>query len=78
MKVETTWLEQFIENTLEHKIVVPGQSDLIFSTPGESLHIVICHEGDIHVNGSDDALMRRFMQAPPFSDVQFRSREENR
>jgi hypothetical protein len=76
MRVWTTWLESFIEDSLEHRIIVPGQSDFLFSIPEERLHIVICHESDIHVNGTDDLLIQRFLQTPPFSNVKFHSRDD--
>ena len=73
MSVGTRWIDRFITDSLRRGIVVPGHSDFLFTTPGDRLEVLFCHESDIHVNGKEDDLIAQFIAAQPFSDLHFRS-----
>ena len=78
MSVHTNWMMQFLEQSVEQRIVVPGRNDFWFIVPEERLHVMFCHERDIHLNGSDDELLRQFMATEPFSRFKWFTREEMR
>jgi hypothetical protein len=71
MNVGTQWIERFIRESLEQRIVVPAQSDLYIELPDEKLEILFCHEGDIHVCGPDEELRNGILGAAPFSKLLF-------
>jgi hypothetical protein len=72
MEVGTAWLDRFIRESLNPSIIVPGQSDFIFTVRGGALEIRFCHESDVHVSGTDSELICRFITTPPFSDLEFK------
>jgi hypothetical protein len=76
MKIYRGTLRFFLEDSIEQKIVVPGESDLYINSPNGELKLLFCHESDIHVDGTSEELMKRFMAAEPFSGFRFFSREE--
>ena len=78
MDVGTSWMEYFIEDSVEHRIVVPGHSDFRFVVPENRLDLMFCHESDIHLNGSDDELLRCFMSAEPFARFRWLTCDEAR
>ena len=69
MKVGTRWIDRFIRESLEQKIVVPGKSDFSFIVPDARLEIEFCHLGDIHVSGADVALLDRFLSHPAIAAI---------
>lgn len=71
MSVGTDWLARFIRDSLERGIVVPGQSDFRIRVGDGRLDILICHEGDIHLNGSDGDLISRLKQTEPYTSFDF-------
>lgn len=71
MRVGTRWTDRFIADSISRGIVVPGRSDLLFTTPEERLEILFCHESDIHLGGKDDKLIQMLVTASEFSDVCF-------
>jgi hypothetical protein len=76
MRVSTRWIDRFINDSLKQKIIIPGNCDFSFTTPDEKLEVLFCHEGDIHLNGNDDALIQKFMSAQPFSNFHLQSKAE--
>jgi hypothetical protein len=68
MRVGTAGVEQFIRDSLHQHIIVPGESDVHFELEGR-LQIVFCHEGHVHVGGSDQQLAERFVSATPFAEL---------
>jgi hypothetical protein len=76
MRVSTRWIHRFIADSIKQGIVIPGRCDFSFTTPDERLGVLFCHESDIHLNGNDDAMIRRFIAARPFSDFHFRPKAE--
>jgi len=76
MRDRTSTLQYFIEDIVAQGIIIPGKNDVFFEIPGERLTIHFCHEGDIHVNGQDDDLIRAFLASAPFSELRFESKEE--
>ena len=68
MRVGTAGVEQFIGDSLRQQIIVPGESDVHFELPEGQLQVAFCHEGHVHVGGSDRKLAGRFVSATPFAD----------
>lgn len=67
MKVGTAWIDRFIRDSLQQRIVVPGKSDFSFTIHGGKLEVEFCHDGHIHVSGTDIDLHKRFLEQPPFT-----------
>ena len=76
MRVGTKWVDRFIKESLEQRIVVPANSDLYFEFPDERLEILFCHEGDIHVCGPDEELRGRLFNSDCFRGLSFTSRRK--
>jgi hypothetical protein len=75
MKENTKWLQYLIEDSIEQRIVIPGESDFSFNVPDGRLEVTFCHDSDIHLNGSEDKISQRFMSTKPFSDMHWNTRE---
>jgi len=71
MKVRTSWVHRFIRDSLEQRIVVPAESDLSFELPDGRIKLLFCHDGDIHISGSDDALREKLLASVPFKELSF-------
>ncbi len=71
MKVGTRWLDRFIHGSLEQGIVVPGQSDFRIVVGRDRLDALFCHEGDIHLEGKDEALVDGLRISAGFEGVEF-------
>ena len=69
MKVGTSWLDRFVHDSLDQRIIVPGKSDFSFVVPEGRLEIEFCHDGHIHVSGSDTELLGRLLAKPQFTSV---------
>ena len=67
MREDTRRLEYHIADSIEQRIVVPGQSDFRFEVPEDRLDLLFCHERDIHLDGSDEELLLRFIRTEPFA-----------
>ena len=76
MRDHTLLLHELIENSIEQRIVIPGESDFRLEVPEGRLEITFCHESDIHLDGSDEDLLQRFMATEPFSRLHWNTREE--
>lgn len=75
MRTDTELLQYFIEDSLEPKIIVPGESDLHLEVPEKRMNIHFCHESDIHLTGTDEDLLQKFMQSEPFSRMNWKIEE---
>lgn len=76
MEDDTRWLQYLIEDSIDQRIVVPGESDFLFTVPEKRLEVMFCHESDIHLDGSDDELLKRFMTTDPFLQMRWYTQEE--
>jgi hypothetical protein len=65
------WL---IEDSTEQKIFEFGNSDLLIDSPDSTMQITICHESDIHLDGSDDESIRKIVAR--FPNLDFRTAEQ--
>jgi hypothetical protein len=63
MQVGIRWVDRFLAESREHGIFVPAKSDLSITTPNGGLTILLCHESDIHVTGTDETLIERACQS---------------
>ena len=76
MSVRTDALQYFIEDSLDPAIITPGESDLLLLASEGKLSVLFCHEGDIHVDGTDTHLIAKLIATEPLSQVCFRTRVE--
>ena len=72
MRVGVAWLDRFLAESVEQRIFVPGDSDMTISAPDKRLSILFCHEGDLHVGGTDTELLRCFLSTAPYVGLQIR------
>jgi hypothetical protein len=73
MRVSTHSLEGFVRESLGQEIVIPGGSDFCFTVPEGRLEILFCHEGDIHLKGSDSLLLDALQASGFFAHIAFKS-----
>lgn len=76
MNHQTQWLQWLIEDSIEQKIVIPGESDFHFEIPEKRLQITFCHESDIHLDGEDDELLHQFMATEPFVQLRWYTQQD--
>ena len=76
MREDTRWIQYLIEDSIEQRIVVPGESDFRFEVPEGRLDLKFCHECDIHLDGADDELLQRFMAMEPFLQMRWYTLDE--
>ncbi|MBX3414727.1 MAG: hypothetical protein KF708_18710 [Pirellulales bacterium] len=76
MNVSTEVLPWFLEDSLDQRIVEPGRSDLLIDFPNQELKLLYCHELDIHVDGSNDELIQRFIGCEEYRDIAFYSQAQ--
>lgn len=76
LREDTRWLQYLIEDSIEQRIVIPGESDFRFEVPDDRLDVMFCHESDVHLDGSDDEHLQRFMETEPFSHMHWHTRDE--
>jgi hypothetical protein len=69
VKVGTSWLERFIHNSLQQRIVVPCESDFIFIIQEGKLEVEFCHEGHIHISGTNPELIGKLLENPVFAFI---------
>ena len=67
VRVGTSWLARFIHDSLHQRIVVPGESDFILVVRDGELEIEFCHEGHIHVSGTNHDLIAKLLAIPVFN-----------
>jgi hypothetical protein len=76
MNLDTERLPYFIEDSIDQRIVVPGESDVRFQVPVDRISILFCHESDIHLDGVDDGLLEQFMANAPYSLMRWYTSDE--
>lgn len=76
MNDHTDRLQYLIEDSIDQRIIIPGQSDFHFEVPENRLAVMYCHESDIHLDGLDDELLRRFMASDPYSEMRWYTQAE--
>lgn len=76
MDSDTRFLQYLIEDSLDQRIVIPGQSDFLFEVPAKRLAVTFCHESDIHLDGSDDELLKQFMASDPYQQMRWYTQAE--
>jgi hypothetical protein len=76
MHEDTRWVQYLVEDSIAQKIIVPGESDFYFDVPENRLNVTFCHESDIHLDGSDDELLQRFMSSEPYCRFRWNTRED--
>lgn len=76
MRDDTRWIQYLIEDSIEQRIVVPGESDFRFEVPEGRLVLLFCHDSDIHLDGTDDHLLQQFMATEPFSQMHWHTQQE--
>jgi len=64
----------FIDDSIEQRIFQIGGSDLLIASPDSNLKILICHESDIHLDGTDDAAINTIIAR--FPQLDFRTADE--
>ena len=69
MDVGLKWLDRFLRESVEQRIFEPGDTDLHIATREGTLEIGLCHEGDIHLSGTDPDLVRRLAEHPVISPL---------
>ncbi len=75
MRTDTERLGWFIKDSLEPKIIVPGKSDLLIDTVDKRLELNFTHESFIHLSGTDEELLQKFMQSEPFNRMNWKVEE---
>ncbi len=76
MNDDTRWMQYLIEDSIEQKIVTPGESDFIFEVPAKRLEVMFCHESDIHLDGTDDELLQQFMTSEPYLQMHWHTQAD--
>jgi len=64
----------FIEDSIDQRIFEICNSDLLIESPDSNVRILLCHESDIHIDGSDDQSIARIRDL--FHAIDFRSNED--
>src|SRR5262245_41456828 len=76
MSSGTECIQYLIEDSIEQRIIFPGGSDFYVEAPDDRLIVTFCHESDIHLDGSDEELLQRFMSSTPYVNFHWNTRED--
>jgi hypothetical protein len=68
MRVGVNWLADFIRDSIDRGIVTIGGTDFYFGTDDRRFSVLLCHEGDVHVAGTDLPILADFKA---FSNIGF-------
>lgn len=74
MRVPLDVFPCFIADSVEQQIFEMCGSDLLIESPDANVRILICHESDIHLDGTDDESINRIVASFPHFD--FRTADE--
>ena len=74
MQVPLEVFPYFIEDSVEQRIFEVCCSDLVIESPDAAIRILLCHESDIHLDGTDDEAIARIVGR--FPDLDFRTADE--
>lgn len=69
MQVNVSWLDRFIDDSIRQEITIPGRSDFTFTVRGGALEIEFCHEGHLHISGTDPVLIGKLISHPQYSKI---------
>ena len=58
----------FLADSIDQKIVKLGESELLIESADSNLKILVCHESDIHLDGTDDDAVAKIMARFPEQD----------
>lgn len=72
MGVHTNWMARFIEDSIRQDIIRPGDTEFYFAAPDKAFEITFCHESDLHIAGTDTAMIRRLLAEPSLVSLNFR------
>ena len=64
----------FLADSIHKNIVMLGESELLIVSEDASLRILVCHESDIHLDGTDDEAIAKIMAR--FPQLDFRTAAE--
>jgi hypothetical protein len=71
MSVPLDVFPYFIEDSISHGIYDIGVSDLLIHSPDSTVRILLCHEFDVHIDGTNDDAIAKLVSSFPHLD--FRS-----
>jgi hypothetical protein len=71
MRIGVHWLHEFLRESVERHIFLPGRSDMYVHAPDQQLSVTFCHEADIHVSSPHPALLQKLLSTQPFSHFAF-------
>jgi hypothetical protein len=74
MRVPVARLNEFLHESVEQRIFLPGRSDLHIHDQDRNFSITLCHEGDIHVSDNHTGLLQQFLSLPLFGSLEFAKR----
>ncbi len=74
MNVSLDVFPYFIEDSIAQGIFKLGGSDLLIDSPDAKVRIVVCHESDIHLDGTDDESIHKLVVN--FPQLDFRTAEQ--
>ncbi len=74
MNVPLDVFPYFIEDSVGQGIYQICGSDLLIESPDSNVKILLCHESDIHIDGSDDESIAKVVAR--FPSIDFRSAED--
>ena len=58
----------FIQDSIEQRIFAMCGSDLLIESPDSAVRILICHESDVHLDGTDDEAIHKIVTRFPQFD----------
>ena len=64
----------FMEDSIAKQIFKCCESDLLIVAPEKAIHITFCHEADIHIDGSDESMIKKLIDR--FPQLDFRTADE--
>ena len=74
MSVSLDVFPYFIDDSTEQRIFEFCGSDLLVDSPDSNVRILICHESDIHLDGSDDEAINKIIAKYP--NIDFRTADQ--
>ncbi len=74
MSVALDVFPYFNEDSIEQRIFVTCSSDLLVESPDSGVCMLICHESDVHLDGTDDESANKIVARFPWFD--FRTADE--
>ena len=69
MRVNTSWLADFLERAIDQHIFLPCDAEMRIDLESGDLKVAFCNEAHLHVGGSSESLRSAFLSSEPFSTV---------